>query len=65
MFSGDTYPVPVRRMRRVESFLSRSLFGFEVLNTKDRQDEAMTRRTLNKITMDARAAARDTKKGNE
>jgi hypothetical protein len=64
MFSGETYPVSVRRARRVESFLSRAVPGFAVLTTKDQQDEALTRRTLNRITMEARNATRS-KKGNE
>lgn len=61
MFSGETYPVSVRRARRVENFLSRAVPGFEVLTTKDQQDEALTRRTLNKITVDARNAMRSQK----
>ena len=64
MFSGETYPVSVRRARRVENFLSRAVPGFAVLTTKDQQDEALTRRTLNRITMEARNATR-AKKGNE
>ena len=64
MFSGETYPVSVRRARRVENFLSRAVPGFAVLTTKDQQDEALTRRTLNRITMEARNATRS-KQGNE
>ena len=64
MFSGETYPVSVRRARRVENFLSRAVPGFAVLTTKDQQDEALTRRTLNRIAMEARNATRS-KKGNE
>jgi hypothetical protein len=64
MFSGETYPVSVRRARRVENFLSRAVPGFAVLTTKDQQDEALTRRALNRITVDARNATRS-KKGNE
>jgi hypothetical protein len=61
MFSGDTYPVAVRRTRRVEHFLSRSIRGFEILATKEQQDAALTRRILNKTTVEARASARSTK----
>lgn len=61
MFSGETYPISVRRARRVENFLSRAVPGFAVLTTKDQQDEALTRRTLNKITVDARHATRSQK----
>lgn len=61
MFSGETYPVSVRRARRVENFLSRAVPGFAVLTTKDQQEEALTRRTLNKITVDARNATRSQK----
>jgi hypothetical protein len=64
MFSGETYPVSVRRARRVENFLSRAVPGFAVLTTKDQQDEALTRRTLNRIAVEARNATRS-KKGNE
>ena len=64
MFSGETYPVSVRRARRVENFLSRAVPGFAVLTTKDQQDEALIRRTLNRITVEARNATRS-KKGSE
>lgn len=61
MFSGETYPVSVRRARRVENFLSRAVLGFAVLTTKDQQEEALTRRTLNKINVNARNATRSQK----
>ena len=61
MFSGETYPVSVRRARRVENFLSRAVPGFAVLTTKDQQEEALTRRTLNKINVNARNATRSQK----